>query len=144
MGMKPPLSRMRSMFYVLYYGISLAMGRIALFRWRTFSGLLLADRYYYDYYYMRGHMNCPKWWKDVVGLIAPKPDMVFVLERPAEEIYRQKPELEVEEIKRQQQAIRNCLCHDRRAKFIDAGNGIDETARQVNGEIEKWIMNYGG
>jgi len=144
MGMKPPLSRMRSMFYVLYYGISLAMGRIALFRWRTFSGLLLADRYYYDYYYMRGHMNCPKWWKDVVGLIVPKPDMVFVLERPAEEIYRQKPELEVEEIKRQQQAIRNCLGHDRRAKFIDAGNGIDETARQVNGEIEKWIMNYGG
>ena len=144
MGMKPPLARMRSMFYVLYYGITLAMGRIALFKWRTFSGLLLADRYYYDYYYMRGHMNCPKWWKDMVGLIVPKPDMVFVLERPAEEIYRQKPELEVEEIKRQQQAIRDCLGHDRRAKFIDASQGIDETVKQVTGEIEKWIMNYGG
>ena len=143
-GMKPPLGRARSMLYVLYYGIGLAFGRIALFRWRTFSGLLLADRYYYDYYYMRGHMNCPKWWKDFVGLIVPKPDMVFVLERPAEEIYRQKPELEVEEIKRQQQAIRNCLGRSKRARFIDAGNGIEATVKQVNGEIEKWIMNYGG
>ena len=144
MGMKPPLGRLRSMFYVLYYGISLAMGRISLFRWRTFSGLLMADRYYYDYYYMRGHMKCPKWWKDMVGLIVPKPDLVFVLERPAEDIYRQKPELEVEEIKRQQQAIRDCLGNDRRARFIDASKGIDPTIGMVNREIEKWIMNYDG
>lgn len=144
MGMKPPLSRWRSMFYVLYYGISLAMGRIALFRWRTFSGLLLADRYYYDYYYMRGHIKCPKWWKDMVWLMVPKPDLVFILERPAEDIYRQKPELEVEEIKRQQQAIRDCLGHSRRARFIDASKGIKSTIEMVNREIEKWIMNYGG
>lgn len=144
MGMKPPLGMVRSMLYVMYYGASLAFGRIALFRWRTFSGLLLADRYYYDYYYMRGHMKCPKWWKDMVGLIVPKPDMVFVLERPAEEIFRQKPELEVEEIKRQQQAIRDCLGRSKRVRFIDAGNGILQTVRQVNREIEKWIMNYGG
>lgn len=144
MGMLPPLGKARSMLYVLYYGISLALGRISLFRWRTFSGLLLADRYYYDYYYMRGHMNCPKWWKDLVGWIVPKPDMVFVLERPAEDIYRQKPELDVEEIKRQQQSIRVCLGNDRRVRFIDASKGIEQTIGLVNREIEKWIMNYGG
>lgn len=144
MGMKPPLGRLRSMFYVLYYGINLAMGRIALFRWRTFSGLLLADRYYYDYYYMRGHVKCPKWWKDMVGMIVPKPDMVFALERPAEEIYRQKPELEVEEIKRQQMAIRKYLGNNKRAFFIDASNGIDDAVNKVNAKIEDWIINYGG
>lgn len=144
MGMKPPLGRLRSMAYVLYYGINLALGRIVLFRWRTFSGLLLADRYYYDYYYMRGHMKCPKWWKDMVWLIVPKPDLVFILERPAEDIYRQKPELEIDEIKRQQQAIRDCLGKDRRARFIDASKGVESTIGMVNSEIEKWIMNYGG
>jgi thymidylate kinase len=144
MGMKPPLGMFRSMFYIMYYGMTLALGRIALFRWRTFSGLLLADRYYYDYYYMRGHMKCPKWWKDFVGLIVPKPDIVFVLERPAEEIYRQKPELEVEEIKRQQIAIRRCFDKNRRVRFIDASKGIETTIKQVNCEIEKWIMSYGG
>ena len=144
MGMKPPLARMRSMFYVLYYGVTLAMGRIALFKWRTFSGLLLADRYYYDYYYMRGHMNCPKWWKDMVGLIVPKPDMIFVLERSAEDIYRQKPELEVEEIKRQQQKIRDYFGNDNRVRYIDARNGILNTSNEVCREIEKWIINYNG
>ena len=144
MGMKPPLGRLRSMLYVLYYGISLAFGRLSLFKWRTFSGLLIADRYYYDYYYMRGHVKCPKWWKDMVGMIVPKPDMVFALERPAEEIYRQKPELEVEEIKRQQMAIRKYLGNNKRAFFIDASNGIDDAVNKVNTKIEDWIINYGG
>ena len=144
MGMKPPLDRARSMLYVLYYGISLAFGRWSLFRWRTFSGLLIADRYYYDYYYMRGHMNCPKWWKDLVWLIVPKPDLVFVLERDAEDIYRQKPELEVEEIRRQQAAIRNVLTGKVNARFIDAGKGKDDTIKSVEREIERWIMEYGG
>ena len=145
MGMKPPLERFRSMFYVLYYGVVLAIGgRLALFRWRTFSGLLLADRYYYDYYYMRGYIKCPKWWKDLVRIIVPEPDLIFVLERSAEEIYSQKPELEIEEIKRQQFEIRHCLGNDRRVSFIDAGHGIDLTVQAVCSKIEKWIMDYGG
>ena len=143
MGMRPPLGRARSMLYVLYYGISLAFGWMSLFRWRTFSGLLIADRYYYDYYYMRGHMNCPKWWKDMVGLIVPKPDLVFVLERDAEDIYRQKPELEVDEIRRQQIAIRNVLTGKENARFIDAGKGKVATIKAVECEIERWIMEYG-
>ena len=140
MGMKPPLGCLRSMFYVLYYGVFLALGRVQLWMWRTYSSLIVADRYYYDYYYMYGHSKSPAWFKDLVGLIVPKPQLVFFLDRPAEEIFAQKPELEISEIKRQQDVIRKLLKNDRRARVIDASRGVEETLRAVNGEIEKWLM----
>lgn len=142
-GMTKPLSRLRSMFYVLYYGIGLSLARVTLFRWRTFSGLLLADRYYYDYYFMRGYLNCPQWWLTVIEIIVPKPDLIFVLERPAEEIYRQKPELDVQEIVREQTVIRKCFGNRKHVWFIDAAHGIDATTRNVTETIERWIESYG-
>ena len=140
MGMKPPLGCLRSMFYVLYYGVFLALGRVQLWMWRTYSSLIVADRYYYDYYYMYGHSKSPAWFKDLVGLIVPKPQLVFFLDRPADEIFAQKPELEISEIKRQQDVIRKLLKNDRRARIIDASRGVEETLRAVNGEIEQWLM----
>ncbi len=140
MGMTPPLSCLQSMFYVLYYGILLALGRIQLWMWRTYSSLLVADRYFYDYYYMYGHSKSPAWFKNLVGVIVPKPQLVFFLDRPAEEIFVQKPELEIAEIKRQQEAIRNLMKNDIRARIIDASHGVDATLKAVNVEIEKWLM----
>ena len=140
MGMKPPLSCMKSMFYVFYYGVCLALGRIQLWMWRTYSSLIVADRYYYDYYYMYGHSKSPAWFKDLVGLIVPKPQLVFFLDRPAEEIFAQKPELEISEIKRQQEVIRRLLKNDSRARIIDASRGIEKTICSVNHEIEMWLM----
>jgi len=134
------LSCLQSMFYVLYYGILLALGRIQLWMWRTYSSLLVADRYFYDYYYMYGHSKSPAWFKNLVGVIVPKPQLVFFLDRPAEEIFVQKPELEIAEIKRQQEAIRNLMKNDIRARIIDASHGVDATLKAVNVEIEKWLM----
>ena len=142
-GMQKPLTRIRSMFYVLYYGIGLWLGRLKLLCWRSFAGMILADRYYYDYYYMRGHLNCPKWWLDLIGLVVPKPHFVFYLDRPAEEIYQQKPELDVAEIKRQQTAICRCFQNHRNFVFVDASKGVEETARLVSREIEKWLIARG-
>ncbi|MDD2599383.1 MAG: hypothetical protein PHO37_09175 [Kiritimatiellae bacterium] len=143
MGMKPPLSRPRSMFYVFYYGLGLCLGQVKLLLWRSFSGIILADRYYFDYYYMRGHMHCPKWYLNLIGCMVPKPDMVFVLERSAEEIYAQKPELSVEEIKRQQEAIRLCLNGKKYARIIDASEGVEATIAKVSREIELWLISKG-
>ena len=141
-GMTPPHSCLKSMAYILFYGIQLALGRIALWKWRVFSSLIIADRYYYDYYYMRGHIKSPKWFKDLIGLIIPKPQIIFVLERPAEEIFRGKPELEIDEIKRQQKAIRDNFGKSSKVRFIDASKGVEQTVRQVQSEIEKWLISH--
>jgi hypothetical protein len=143
MGMQSPLSKRRSMCYVLYYGIGLFLGQMKLLLWRSFSGIILADRYYFDYYYMRGHLYCPKGFLNGVGALVPKPDMVFVLERAAEDIYAQKPELSIAEIQRQQGAIRACLGGKRFARFIDASGGVDATVTKVSREIESWLIEHG-
>lgn len=140
MGMKPPLARFRSMLYVAYYGIEYWLGRLKLRKWRTFSGMVIADRYFCDYFYMRGHMNCPTWWKKMFEKLAPKPDLIFALERPAEDIYAQKPELTVEEIKREQDVIRAYLKGKKSARIIDASHGLDATVDAVAAEIEKWLL----
>lgn len=138
-GMTRPLSRFRSMVYVAYYGIWFALGRIQLWRWRTFSSLIIADRYYYDYYYMRGHMNSPIWFKKLIEIVVPKPNLIFYLERPADIIFRQKPELEVEEICRQQSVIREWVKNHQEACVIDASVGVEQTIARVNAVIELWL-----
>lgn len=140
MGMTKPHSAIKSIFYILYYGLGLALARFKLWNWRTYSSLIIADRYFYDYYYMRGYMKAPKWVKNLAYLIIPKPHMVFVLERPAEDIFAQKPELEIYEIKRQQEEIRKCLSNDKRAVFVDASHGIADAVMQVRKAIEEWLI----
>ena len=93
---------------------------------------------------MRGHMRSPVWFKRLIGLIVPKPDLIFYLDRPAEEIFNQKPELEVEEICRQQKAIRSLIAGNARARTIDASNGVEATIAAVNKEIEHWLAEQRG
>ena len=138
-GMKPPHSRLRAMMYVTYYGFGMILGRIKLMLWRPQGGLVLADRFFQDYYYMRGYMNCPKWYVRLFELLAPMPDMIISLERPADDIYAQKPELDVSEIMREQAAIRKYIGGRKNAKIIDASHGIDETIAKVIRDIENHI-----
>lgn len=140
MGMAKPLSRFRSMFYIAYYGIEYLVGRLRLRKWRVNGGMVIADRYFSDYFYMRGHMNCPLWWKKIFEKLAPSPDLIFALERPACDIYSQKPELTIEEIEREQLVIREYLKDKKSARIIDASNGLDATVNAVANEIEKWLL----
>lgn len=144
MGMHPPHSALRSMIYIMYYGIGMIFGRLRLLRWRAFGGMIIADRYYYDYYYMRGYMNCPRWFIRLFEVFAPKPDMIFILERPAEAIYAQKPELTIEEITRQQEVIRKWFGSRPMTRVIDASKGVESTKRLVNREVELWLRRKGG
>lgn len=138
-GMQRPHSRSRAMMYVTYYGLGMLCGRLKLFFWRTQGGLVLADRFYQDYYYMRGYMNCPAWYVRLFEVFAPKPDLIISLERPAEDIYRQKPELDIAEIQREQALICRYIAPRKNARIIDASQGVEQTIRKVNAEIEKWI-----
>lgn len=142
MGMQKPHSMLRAMMYVTYYGFGMVFGRLKLLLWRAFSGLIIADRYFYDYYYMRGYAECPRWFVSIMELAAPKPDLIFVLQRPASEIYAQKPELTPEEITRQQDIIKNIFYKRKNVCVVDASHGIEKTVWMVNREIEKWLISH--
>ena len=138
-GMQKPHSMLKAMMYVTYYGIGMLFGRLRLLLWRTQGGLVVADRFYQDYYYMRGYMNCPKWYVRMMEMFSPNPDLILSLERPAEDIYAQKPELDIDEIKREQAAIRKYIGGRRNARIIDAGLGVEPTIAKVICEIEGHI-----
>jgi len=139
MGMQPPHSLLRAMLYVTYYGFGSIFGRLKLMLWRKQGGLVVADRFFQDYYYMRGYMKCPKLYVRIMEFLTPKPDMIVILNRPAEDIYAQKPELTIEEIKREQNTISQWLASRRNAVVIDASKGIEQTESGVIGRIEDWL-----
>lgn len=131
MGMQRPLSALRATFYVTYYAFDLMLSRIRIFRMYPYFTMILADRYYYDYYYMRGYMKCPSWYKRMLEWIIPKPDMILFLNRDAEKIYSQKPELSVDEIKRQQWQIQKYVSSRRGFYEINGNDGVDATVSAV-------------
>ncbi|EKE6589309.1 AAA family ATPase [Escherichia coli] len=92
-------------------------------------------RYYYDYFYQRQHFNLPSWLaKGFISLI-PKPDYVFFLEQDAEDIYKRKPELSLDEIKRQNEAIISSVKVDGLI-VVNARNGIQSTYETIKNILE--------
>jgi hypothetical protein len=80
----------------------------------------------------------------MVGLLVPKPDLIFVLENPAGDIFARKPELTIAEIRHQQDVIRGLLAGRSEARIIDATVGISGTVDAVAREIEVWLVERGG
>ena len=78
--------------------------------------------------------------------LVPKPDLILYLDRDADEIYRGKPELDVDEIRRQQKVIKEVVARRRHAHVIDASGGIDATVEAVRDKViaiqhERWGVN---
>ena len=118
--------------------LDLLLGRLKLRRYRAQWSLVLFDRYFYDYYYQLGNRNVPWWFLNTLKVCAPKPDVVVYLERAPEEMYAAKPELSVEEIKREQEVLRDLAANRLpNAHKVDANVGVDGTIDAVCALVEK-------
>ena len=78
----------------------------------------------------------------MMEFFAPTPDLIISLERPASDIYSQKPELDIEEIEREQAIIRKYLGKRKQTKIVDASHGVDATIAAVIKEVESWISSH--
>ncbi len=123
------------MCYVAYYALDLFIGRLKLRRMRAQWNLIIFDRSFYDYYFQLGYGKCPRWFLNLLGILVPKPDLAIFLDRDAREIYESKPELTVEEIERQQDAIRKFLSRKQFGCVINARAGVEATSDEVAREI---------
>ena len=137
-GMKSnPNSSIKGMIYVFWYALDYCLGRFRLRKSRTNKEITVFARYYFDYYYQRGHVNTPIFFIRLMELFVPKPTLIFTIERPASDIFMQKPELSVKEIKRQQNRISQfILCKDRSYK-IDGKQGVEDTIKEVHKIIKQ-------
>ena len=64
-------------------------------------------------------------------ILAPKPDLIFTILRDAEDIFKGKPELTVEEIKRQQDNINALLNGNPCFHILDGNIGIQATVMRA-------------
>ncbi len=130
-----PNSKLRSIVYILWYTIDLCIGHFVVRKKKASSELMFFARYYYDYYYQRNNMNAPKFLLQICQYLVPKPDLVFYIDRDAEDIFACKPELSLNEIKRQQGIIQALAKTYSNFRCIDGSVGIDGSTKQIVGHI---------
>lgn len=122
-----PLSVVHSVVLALWTALDMAGGRILVRRKKGQGVFICHARYYYDYYFQPGHRRTPRWILRAIELLVVKPDLILFIDRPAEDIYRDKPELAVEEIAEQQQRIKALLRGCPNSVILDGNRGAEDT-----------------
>ena len=124
-----PLPALRSASYISYYGIEYFLYRFALRGKLRRNHLIIFDRYFYDYYLMRAHLNAPRWLLRFFSKLVAQPDVLFVMLADPELIFRRKDELTPEEIQRQQDILKGLELPT--AARIDTSESAEQTAREA-------------
>jgi thymidylate kinase len=105
-GMKQkPNDLFKSLILIVWSIIDLNLGRFIIYKARKNGDVIFFARYFYDYFFQISNKNVPYKLLKFFLIFVPKPELVFYLERNAEDIFSGKPELSVQEIKRQQMVI---------------------------------------
>jgi len=97
--------------------------------------LFLFDRYFHDYYIdsRRGRINLPKWLIKLYEFFIPTPDVILCLGTDADIIRTRKPELPLDEVKRQVEKLKRFCDEKANAVWIDTGCSEKES---VNNALE--------
>jgi thymidylate kinase len=99
----PPKGKVSSILRFFYYVLDYVFGYLKL-HWNMIrSGLVLTERYYYDFLIdlKRFKLDLPASLPRRIMSIIPKPDLVILLKGPAQVIYDRKQEISLNEIQRQ-------------------------------------------
>lgn len=132
--------KIKSIIRFLYYNLDFIIGmktKISFLLMR--KKLVIFDRYYYDYYadMKRYGYSLSSRIAHIFSIFIPKPNMIIVLDAPAEIIYSRKKELKMEEIEYQRKEFeklkkyRNCF-------VIDTNKEIDD----VFDDVTRIILDY--
>jgi thymidylate kinase len=98
------------------------------------STLVLSDRYYADIIAdpTRYRYGGPQWVSRTVGKMLPKPDLVILLDAPAEILHQRKQEVALAEVRRQRTAYRELVESMSNGHIVDASQPIEQVAASVS------------
>ena len=137
-GMKnKPNSKFKGSIYVIWYAFDYFFGRFKIARSSRKKEIIIFARYYYDYYFQRGHSNTPQYIINFFEKFIPRPDLIITISRPAKDIFNLKPELSLPEIERQQDIIKLLFDKRNNSHIIDGSNGIIYTVSKIYGLIKR-------
>ncbi len=138
---KPVRGLLTSMIKLGVWWIDFTIGYFAsVFPCLVRSTLVLFDRYYFDLPIdpKRYRYGGPLWLAKLCGKLIPRPDLVILLDVPAEELFLRKAEVAVEESHRQRQAYHEFVGTLPNGHIIDNSEGLEETIQKV----EAVVLNY--
>jgi sugar transferase EpsL len=136
--LRPPRSRIVSWAKISYYFADWWLGFfLRLLPARRRGTLIMSDRAFDDIV-----IDQRRYLVQGVGMLArvmrrfiPRADVTFVLDADAQAVHARKPELPVEELRRQRQAFRRLAAGEARMRLISADEPADEVARKVSREV---------
>ena len=136
----PPYSRLKIWIYMSYYMFDFIIGYFKLFRYRFNHTLIVADRYFYDYFYHVHFKRYPKVLCWIYLKLLPKPDLTIFLKADAKKIYKRKQELPISVIKEQQKRIEKLIKKLKNSVEIETDKTINETFIDIKKGILQWMI----
>ncbi|HOC56602.1 MAG TPA: hypothetical protein PKI20_13350 [Verrucomicrobiota bacterium] len=138
---QPVRNRLASFCYFLFHWLEFFLGSHLCFRPVTFrGGLVLVDRFYFDFFVdqRRYRLQVPQGIVRLGYAFLKKPDLVVLLDAPAEVLQTRKQEVPLAETERQ--------CHAYRTLVKSLGNGriirAAQPAEKVAEDLCRMILDY--
>ena len=135
---QPLRNHLASLIYLAYHWLEFFLGSQLQFWPATFkNGLVLIDRYYYDFLVdqKRYRLQVPPWVVRAAFRLVWKPDLVFLLDAPAEVLQARKQEVPLAETARQREAYRRLVAKLPNGFIVDASQPADRVATEIAGRI---------
>jgi hypothetical protein len=137
----PPRSLLASLMRVGYWFANQTLGypalHLALARWR----LVLYDRHFADILVdpRRYRYSGPLWLLRLAWRLIPKPDLIILLDAPAEVLQARKQEVPFEETARQRKAYLSLVQGLRNGRVVDASRPMEPVLGEVSDIILKFL-----
>ena len=132
-------SWLRTLIYVIYYSVDFMLGYVYILKYKATGGMIIADRYYYDFYIQKHYDNLPDFVKRFFYALIPQPNIIFFLSANAETIYKRKYELTLEETIDQNRRCESII-HYHDGISINANNDAQTVNNDMKNEIYKRML----
>jgi len=135
---KPPRNAPSSMCYLLGHWAEFLLGSHFGFRKAAFkNGLVLVDRYHYDFLVdqRRYRLNVPKGLVRLLFKTVKRPDLVFLFDAAPEVFQARKQEVPFAETARQVTAYRALIQTLPQGRILNAAQPVNEVAHDMTAEI---------
>lgn len=129
-----PRSRFASMLYLGGHWLEFVAGSLLVFFPALFkNGLVLVDRYHYDFEVdpRRFRLQVPLWLVRGLFRFLKAPDLVFLCDAPPEVLQSRKQEVPLAETRRQVEAYRNLVRRLPQGRVLDATQPPDAVATEL-------------
>jgi thymidylate kinase len=135
-----PLGLLKASLYAIYLGMEYFLGNRWLRKVKANTGLVVFDRYFYDYLVFEDFLRIPRSLLRFLSIIVPQPDTVIYLQNDAKTIYARKPEKSVPEIERQGKLYERLVEYLPNSVTINSSKEVDTIISNIENIIIQKMM----